>query len=362
MPPVPFTLSQSLPFASAARSYPLPVTAEQLALVMPTPRPGAAAVILFDETLRMLTLGADSAQTSRVDKGYLPQVSGGDLQAISPAVIPDACAYLQSRLLVVYDLTQQRHQMHMAARRMDESPVGARWLSVEPRRIAVLIRDLKNYLSTGNVDFRLRVLDLSGPKAKTVGEREMGNDGGFIWDAGAGVLVLRKDNEVQVHGPALDGPLDHPLARALAVLLAGSGGLRLDELRLHPTQPLAVFTVAGLPSSDKDKDRDVSGVWRATWDAQEATLTPLVKLSPLERVELGEFSPEGGWLTYLQTEPGPSRLYAQQVMGTPGPPHALGTVEDGENLLWTRAPLALAAVVPRKQLITRWDFSRTPGP
>ncbi|MCY1039699.1 hypothetical protein OV208_00085 [Corallococcus sp. bb12-1] len=362
MPPVPPTLSQSLPFPSEARSQPLPVTSEQLALVMPTSRAGAAAVILFDETLRLLELGAGSAQTSRVDKGYLPQVSGGSLQAIAPAVVPDACAYLQSRLLVVYDLAKQRHQVHMAADDLEETPVGARWLSVEPRRVAVLVRDLTRYLDTGHADFRLRVLDLSGPETETVGQLEMGTDGGFVWDAGAGLLVLRKDTEVQVHGPALDGPMDHPLARALGALLAGSGGLRLERLRLHPTQPVAVFTVAGVASSDPDKDRDVAGIWRATWDAQQAKLTPLVKLSPLERVKLGEFSPEGGWLTYLQSEPGPSRLYAQQVLGTPGPPFALGSLEDARNLLWTRSPLALAAVVPRKQLITRWDFGKTPAP
>ncbi|RKH52191.1 hypothetical protein [Corallococcus llansteffanensis] len=362
MPPVIPTLSQSLPFPSEARSQTLPVPAEQLALVMPTARPGAAAVILFDETLRLLELGAGSAQTSRVDKGYLPQVSGGSLQAISPAVVPDACAYLQSRLLVVYDLAKQRHQMHLATDDLEETPVEARWLSVEPRHIAVLVRDLTRYLDTGQVDFRLRVLDLGGPEAETVGQLELGNDGGFVWDAGAGVLVLRKDNAVQVHGPALDGPLDHPLARALGALLAGSGGLRLEGLRLHPTQPVAVFTVAGVASSEKDQDRDVSGIWRATWDAQEAKLTPLVKLSPLERVTLGEFSPDGGWLTYHQTEPDPPRLYAQQVLGTPGPPYALGPLEDAENLLWTRAPLALAAVMPSKQRVTRWDFGKTPAP
>ncbi|RJS19213.1 hypothetical protein DRW03_22900 [Corallococcus sp. H22C18031201] len=352
MPSVPLTLGQSVPFPIAAKRYALPVTAEQLALVMPTPRPGSAAVILFDETLRLMELGDSSAHLTKVERGYLPQVSGGSLQGIAPAVLPDSCAYLQTRLLVLYDLAKREHQLHMAADTMEEMPMTARWLSVEPKRIAVVVRDLTNYLDTGKADFRLRVLDMSGLEAETVGQLDMGTDGGFVWDAGHGVLVLRKDNQVQVLGPTLKGPVDHPLPRALAGLLSAS--MRLDRLRLHPTRPLAIFTVAGLTPADKD----VGGLWRATWDEGEAKLEPLARLSPLERVKLGEFSPDGGWIFYTQTEPGPARLYAQQVVDTVGPPHLLGPLEDVKTLLWTRAPLALAAISTRQQQITRWAFPK----
>lgn len=356
MPPVPLPLSKSPPFPAAARSYPLPVAPEQLALVLPTQRPGAAAALLFDETLRLLELGEASAQTTKVAKGYLPQVAGGDLQAIAPAVLPDACAYLQTRLLVVYDLARRQHQLHVAAQDLEEMPVGARWLSVEPRRVAVLVRDLTRYLDTGTAQFRLRVLDLSGRETETVGELEMGTDGGFVWDAGNGVLVLRHENQVRVHGPALDVRADHPLPRALGGLLSAS--MRLDKLRLHPTRPLAIFTVAGLTPADKD----LGGIWRATWDDTGAKLEPLAKLSPLERVKLGEFSPEGGWIAYTQTEPGPPRLFVQQVVDEPGPPQALGPVENVKTLVWTRAPLALAAIAPQKQLVTRWALGKPPAP
>lgn len=357
MPPATLPLSKSPTFPAAARSFPLPVVPEEFALVMPTLQPGAAALILFDETLRLLTLGDASAQTSKVAKHYLQQVSGGNLQAVTPALLPDTAVYLQSRLLVLYDLARREPQVHQAADHLKENPIAARWLSVAPRRVAVLVRDLTNYLDTDTVDFRLRVLDLGGREAETVGQLEMGTDGGFVWDAGHGVLMVRKGNAVLVYGPTLDKPVDHPLTRALGALL--STGLRLDRLRLHPTRPLAVFTVAALTASSKQP----GGIWRATWDdtGAEAKLEPLALLSPLERVQLGEFSPEGGWLTYTQVAPGPTRLFVQQVVDEQGPAYELGKIEDTKALLWTRQPLALAAVAPGRQLITRWAFGAPPG-
>lgn len=358
MPPAPLALSKSPTFPAAARSFPLPVVPEELALVMPTLQPGAAALILFDETLRLLTLGESSAQTSKVAKHYLQQVSGGTLQAVTPALLPDTAAYLQSRLLVLFDLARREPQVHLAADHVKENPVSARWLSVAPRRVALLVRDLTNYLDTDTVDFRLRVLDLGGREAETVGQLEMGTDGNFVWDAGHGVLAVRKGNGVLVYGPALDKPLDHPLTRSLGAMLAT--GLRLDRLRLHPTRPLAVFSVAALNPSAQVQ----GGIWRASWEdpeAKEAKLEPLALLSPLEKVQLGEFSPEGGWLTYTQVAPGPARLFAQQVVDTRGPAFELGKIEDTKALLWTREPLALSAVAPGRQLVTRWAFGAAPG-
>jgi hypothetical protein len=244
--------------------------------------------------------------------------------------------------------------IHAAAQDLEEMPIGARWLSVEPRRIAVLVRDLTNYLKTDKAEFRLRVLDLSGPEAERVGQLDMGTDGSFIWDAGNGLLALRMGNQVRVHGPSLEELKDHPLTLALNGLLSAS--VRLDKLRLHPTRPLAVFALAGLTPDGKN----AGALWRATWDGPGAKLEPLAQLSPLERVKLGEFSPEGGWLAYTQMEPGPSRVFVQRVVDEPGPPYALGPVEDVKALLWTRAPLALAAIAPRKQLITRWAFGQQP--
>ncbi|MFY0571317.1 hypothetical protein ACN28E_46840 [Archangium lansingense] len=348
-------LSKSQPFPVPARSYPLPVDPDMLAVLIPTPQPGAVAAILLDDTLRLLQLGDTEANLTRVAKNYIPMVSAGNLESVSPAVLPDTCVYLQSRSLILYNLARKQPQLFMITHSLDESATWGRWLSVEPRRIAVQFRDMTNYLDTDRVQFRLRVLDVSGPEAKKLGELDLGTSGDFEWDAGNGVLVLWRDKQVRAYGPDLAGPIEHPLLAALGGLVSAS--LQLDELRLHPTQPLAVFTVRGNDPSGKD----ACSLWRATWAEGKAKLVPLAGFSPLESVRLGEFAPEGGWLAYSSTSKGLTRFYVQQVEETPGPPLALGSVENVDLLCWTRAPLALAALAPDTQTVTRWSFARLPA-
>ncbi|ATB37782.1 hypothetical protein CYFUS_003207 [Cystobacter fuscus] len=348
-------LSKSQPFPVPPSSYPLPVDPDMLAVLMPTPRPGAVAAILLDDTLRLVQLGDTGASLTKVAKNYIPMVSAGNLEGVSPAVLPDTCAYLQSRSLILYNLAQKQPQLFMVTHSLDESATWGRWLSVEPRRLAVQFRDMTNYLDTDTVQFRLRVLDVTGPEAKKLGELDLGTSGDFEWDAGNGVLVLWQGQQVRAYGPDLVAPIEHPLLAALGGLLSAS--LLLDELRLHPTRPLAVFTVRGNDPTGKD----ACSLWRATWAEGEAKLVPLAGYSSLESVRLGEFAPEGGWLAYSSTSKSLTRFYVQQVEATPGPPFALGSVENVDLLCWTRAPLALAALAPDTQTVTRWNFGRLPA-
>src|SRR5262249_52074513 len=140
----------------------LPFPAGDLLLVCPTRLANVIAFLRSDHTLRRLTFGAGRIHVTDVAADYFLIVSGGQLSSFEPGPFARACAYLQSRRLVTYDIARKHCSSHIVTdlRNLEEIATTAAWISLEPAVLAVQIEDTSRY-DAGIVDYRLRSFQLS---------------------------------------------------------------------------------------------------------------------------------------------------------------------------------------------------------
>lgn len=272
--------------ATAFHDYPLDEAL--VACVLPVHRAGAAAVISYEGALCPLHVDDDGAAILEMIGDVVPAVAGGELAAIAPAARGQACAYLQSRRLIRYDLAQRSRQLVRLVRG-DQAAIAAIWLSDQEDRIAVQVEDTGRYDEGGLVLHRLDVFtvgEAGGARVASVPlprERAPGRG----WAAGAGLVAIAGPDGLAVSDGSLQPLRDHPLARAARLALDEASAREIHDLRIHPREPLAVLVAC---------TRDVFGlrdftVWRATWDAAGPVVRRLAQVHAIGDLALGSFAP-----------------------------------------------------------------------
>jgi len=221
-------------------AYPEPPL--HVALVAPTLEPGAVAVVTIDDALSLLTFDGGRIARTEAAREYVGAVAGGELSPIAPALLEGACAYLQSRRLVVYSFADHAARTYLMTGALEEMPVEAAWLSVDPPIIAACQKDTTRYDLGNEIDYRLRTFVLR-ERAVPLGACESGSDDTSVsrWTAGRGVIAVFDGESISFRAPDLTGPVDHPLARAVGALLGP--GRALHDLRLHPHRDEAVLVI-----------------------------------------------------------------------------------------------------------------------
>jgi hypothetical protein len=365
-------LSPKLPAPGSPTRYTLPVPWNKLALLLPMPLPCSVGMLTLDDALSRLELKGPELQREQVDKEFTNQVSGGRLHAMVPPG-PQTLAWLQSRVIVLYDLEWKDALEYWVVGDLEEVGSAARWISSEPRVAAIRIEDSTNYLANDRLDYRFRSYRLEvGEKGDEDGESvllgtlELGAmlPASSAWDAGGGLLALIRSGQLEVYGPELGKPKpEHPLALAAGKLLK-EGGLTPHSVRLHPTRPLALLALGRTAPPSKKEEQTPAGVWCVDWGSKAPQLVPLVELPVGQQVQLGGFSPKGDWVYYRAESAMRMHLYVQQLGDTPGKPLYLGELPSSYDIFWTREPTALVALerVPDGlSKLVRWNMAQPPA-
>lgn len=314
------------------RAYPF--DRAHLALVTPTLLPASVALVTFDDVLRILEVRSDSVRLSEVAKEYLYTVAGGQMTGIIPLLLPHEIAYLQSRRLVLYDLSRRAHEVYRVTDDIEELAVAAAWVSMTPRRIVVQVEDTSNYDLDHRVDMRLRAYDISGGRATLCGIFELAPNTpkDENWNAGRGVIVVVLDGKLQVLDSTLAALPDHPLTKPMNELV--SQGKKIRGLRLHPTQDLIA---AALEDGSGGSRR--YGVFKAIWDANgDVTISMLTEIYEASALRLGAFSPDGDWLSYSVEHQGRVGAFVQKFSDPSSAPVALDSTTSLHAACWTRDP------------------------
>jgi hypothetical protein len=351
---LPITLSGANLKHLAPTYHALPRGADQMSLVVPTQVKRALAILTPEDALLLLRVEADRLVPTLVARDYVVDVSGGELTPVEPALLPGACAYLQSRRLVTYDFPAQTHRCCRVTAGLEEIAISARWVSLAPEVIVVQVEDTQHYDAGGRLDVRLRSYELSGEQAIPRGvlelDRNTGKDMG--WGAGRGLVAAFRAGRFEFFDANLSTPLGHPLTHPMNKLL--SEGRTLQGIQLHPRHALAMFTL---------QERGVGGMstsslWWATWKNPEpARLQQLVRIPLAETMRLGTFSPSADWINFSTEQAGKTHFYVQHVLEPLRAPFSLGSSRAPLAEGWLQEPLAYVVIDEELGSLACWELS-----
>lgn len=348
---LPVILDSGVPSSGPPERYRLPFRPAQLLLVCPTRLAGCVAFLREDHTLRRITFGAGELHVTDVAERYFQVVSGGQLSPVAPGPFAQACVYLQSRRLVVYDIARKRHAGWIITdmRNLEEVAAAAAWVSVEPGVVAVQIEDTRRY-DEGIVDYRLRSFDVSGGAAVPLGVLELGAAPplDFHWHAGQGCVFAARGGRVDAVGADLVTPAEHPLV-PLAQELLGEAAGELVGMRVHPTRPWAALAVRKGAAGGKPRFH----LFVATWGEDGPRRTHVASAPPGSRLQLGDFSHGGEHLAFWVDVLAERQLYLLPTGAEPTGPVRLGSASGVRACCWTRAPDAFV-VFDGQGSVFRW--------
>jgi hypothetical protein len=335
---LPVLFDKNVPPFGRYERHPLPFPVPDLRLVCATRLDDTIAFLRTDHTLRTLGFGAEGLRVADVAANYFHIVSGGHLSSLDPGPLTTACAYLQSRRLVVYDIAKRECASHIVTdvANLEEMAASAAWIAHAPGVLAVQIEDTTRY-DDGIVDFRLRSFDVSGKDKRALGVLELGASPprDFRWHCGQGLVVVIRKGDIEVRGPDLGAPIDHPLVAITRALLENEGE-RLVDLRIHPTQPWAILVTA----PEDPPMNPVRHLSHVAWDEPRARWTHVATTLPEGRLEFGEVSVDGDYLALTVEANRRTRLYVIPFRAAASEPFALGLVMGIRARCFTRAPAA----------------------
>lgn len=309
---------------SGRHAYPLPT--EKMQIILPVRTPSSIMFIDDDDGLNSLRIDEDKLSPSLVAKGYFPSVSGGEMSPLAPPHA-EACAYLQSRRLVIFDLTDRSAAAYQVTRNREEIVTKGRWISLTPRCVALQVEDTTKYIEDGTVAFRLVAVDISKGKPIFTGTIELGTQPSH-WSAGAGALALVREGFLEVFGSDGIAKMGHPLTVAMQ-------SHRVYSVLLHPTKEMALVATM-------ERDR-ASGADFTLWlvhfkDAQNPVKTALLTIEGAEDIGLGSFSPDDRWCSFDTAFDGRYEFYILNLEKGPQTLELLLSSDEPKAALFVHAP------------------------
>jgi hypothetical protein len=311
---------------SGRHAYPLPTEKIQAVISMPTS--SSIAFIDDDDGLHSMRIDEEKLTMSLLAKGYFPSVSGGDLSSLAPPH-PEACAYLQTRRLVFFDLMDRSAASYEMTRNREEIVLKGRWLSPTQRCLALQIRDTTPYLEDGSVLYRLVIVDVQTGKPRFNGTIELGTERRH-WSAGGGLLALVRDGFLEVLGPDAIAKMGHPLTVAMQ-------SHRVYSVLLHPTKEMALVATM---ERDRASGADFT-LWFVRWnDPKNPTKSALLTIESAEDVGRGGFSPDDHWCSFDTAFDGRYEFYLLNLDNIPRAPELLLSSDEPKAALFVHDPVS----------------------
>lgn len=311
---------------SGRHAYPLPT--EKMQIILPVRTPSSILFIDDDDGLHSLAIDEEKLAMDLVAKGYFPSVSGGEMSTLAPPHA-EACAYVQSRRLVIFDLTDRSAAAYPVTRNREEIVTKGRWISFTPRSVALQVEDTTNYIEDGSVLYRLVAVDISKGKPLFTGTIELGTQP-IHWSAGAGVMAVVRDGFLEVFGPDGITKPGHPLTVAMQ-------SHRVYSVLLHPTKEMALV-------ASMERDR-ASGADFTLWfvrytDPKNPLKTTLLTIEGAEDIGLGGFSPDDRWCSFDTAFDGRYEFYVLNLEKNSQTPELLLSSDEPKAALFVHDPVS----------------------
>lgn len=332
---------------SGRHAYPLPT--EKMQIILPVRTPGSIMFIDDDDGLHSLFIDEEKLATSLIAKGYFPSVSGGEMSALAPPHA-EACAYLQSRRLVIFDLAARSAASYSVTRNREEIVTKGRWASLVPRSVALQIEDTTKYIEDGIVLYRLVAVDISKGKPNFTGTIELGTQPSH-WSAGAGILAVARDGFLEVFGPEAITKTGHPLTVAMQ-------SHRVYSVLLHPTKEMALVVTM-------ERDR-ASGADFTLWfvqytDPKNPLKTALLAVEQAEDFGLGGFSPDDRWCSFDTAFDGRYEFYLLNLEKNQPSPELLLSSDEPKAALFLHDPVSFVILDDDLHQITLFRLDQQEG-
>lgn len=337
----------------APEQYPSPFEPTRLILVAPTHIDNSILVLHIDHVLRCISFGDQTISITEIVDEYPEAFTGGRMAAISPGPFSQACVYLQSRRLVIYDVVSQKARTSWLTdmANLEELASSAQWVSMEPQLLVVQIDDTTRY-DDKFIDHRLRSFDLSKGKPQSLGTLELGAapPRDFNWHAAQGIVVAVRAGIPEVFGPNLQPIQAHPMERICREI--HQRGAPLLGVRLHPTQPRAIVATA-IPDIVGSR---IFQIFVADWSNPTALQwTHVATTPPSNRLFLNDFSPDGTKFVFTLEVNRESSFYLLSIDTDFHLPLFMGTITSAREPLWAREPTSLV-VMDELHSIFHWRF------
>jgi hypothetical protein len=297
----------------------------------------------LDNALTRLELSGSDVEYATLSADYLRDVAEGEFVFVQPTS-DTLVFYAQNRAVIVFDLEQKKHAMHLLCTSFEESIVG-----LEPLRDGSFLVTVEKFIDdVGNADIWLRRYRLTFNGAEQLGELKLGT-GEETHVSDTSIFVYGR-NEVRAYDSNF-AALEHPVTAFREVLRDREGGpsekAKIYDLFVHPTQPFAIL--------DLDYSKYV-----LQWKDPNA---PVLFGSVLDDASFFDLSPDGKWIKYWDSGT-VTRLMAVPVdpesihfLGVPVQLGRFDAVPYAVAGTWTPNPIAyVLADVPSKTLI-QWSFS-----
>lgn len=332
---------------SGRHAYPLPT--EKLQLVIPMPTSSAIAYIDDEDGLHSMRIDEDQLSLSLLAKEYFPAVSGGELSMLAPPH-PEACAYLQSRRLVIFDLTDRSAASYSVTRHREEVVTKGRWISTAQRIVALQIEDTTKYIEDGNVLYRLVAVDISKGKPIFTGTVELGTQTAH-WSAGTGIFAVVRDGFLEIFSPDAIATTGHPLNVAMQ-------SHRVYSVLLHPTKEMALVVTM-------ERDR-ASGADFTLWfvqytDPKNPVKRALLTVEQAEDFGLGGFSPDDRWCSFDTAFDGRYEFYILNLEQGQSSPELLLSSDEPKAALFVNDPVSFVIFDDDLHQITLFRLEQQEG-